>query len=54
MGIYRHFLLPSSCWFCLNGGIISESVTSLYGVKWGDISPTVQKFIIVLVTLRHD
>ena len=54
MDIYRHFLLPSSRWFCLNGDIIAEFVTLMWGVKWVDIFPTVWKFIIILVTLRRD
>ena len=52
--IYRRFLLHSSRWFCLNGDIIAESVTSMWGVKWLDIFPTVRKFIIILVTFRRD
>ena len=54
MDIYRHFLLPSSRWFCLNGDIIAESVTSMRGVEWVDIFPMVRMFIIILVTLRRD
>ena len=52
--IYRHFLLPSSRWFCLNGDIIAESVTPMRGVKWVDIFLTVRKFIIIIATLRCD
>ena len=51
--IYRCFLLPSSRWHLLNGGIISESVTSLVGVKWEDTLSTVWKFIIDFGMLCH-
>ena len=51
--IYRCFLLPSSRWFCLNGDIIAGSITSMRGVKWVNIFPTVWKFINTLVTLRR-
>ena len=54
MDIYRRFLLHSSRWFCLNGDNIAESVTSMWGVKWVDIFPTVRKFIIILVMFRRD
>ena len=52
--IYRRFLLHSSRWFYLNGDIIVESITSMWGVKWIDIFPMVRKFIIILVTFRRD
>ena len=51
--IYRCFLFPSSRWHLLNGSIISESITSLLGVKWEDTLSMVWKFIIDFVTLRH-
>ena len=54
VGIYRCFLLPSSRWHhLLNGGIISESITSLLDVKWRDTLSMVWKFIIDFVTFRH-